>query len=102
MVAQAASAVATSPSRTAQRFGHVLEPGLAVGLGTHVRGADVSVNSVDMTEDGHLVAVCSAASAGKPSRSTGGLGRHHRRRARTRRRRAAAGWWWEERSEGDG
>jgi len=51
----------------AQRFGHMLELRLAVGLGRHVLGADASINRVGMTEDGHLVAVCSAARAGRPS-----------------------------------
>jgi len=57
MVGQAASTATTSPSRTARRFGQVVEPRLAVGLGTRVLGADASVNSVELTEDGHLVAV---------------------------------------------
>ncbi len=48
---------------------------LAVGLGTHVLGgADASANSIDIADGGQLVAVCSAATAGRPSRPTGGLG----------------------------
>jgi hypothetical protein len=100
MVEQAASTATASPSRTAQRFGHVLELRLAVGLGRHLLDADASVNSVELTEDGHLVAVCSAAGAGRPSGSRGGLGRRRRRRVRTGRWRAVAGWW--ERGDGDG
>src|SRR6266568_3397318 len=76
MVGQAASTAATSPRQTAQRLGHVVEPRLAVGLATPVLDGDASVNSVELTEGGHLLAVCSAASAGRPSGSTDGLCRH--------------------------
>jgi hypothetical protein len=78
MVGQAASTATTSPSWTAQRFGHVVEPRVAVGLCTPVLGGGASVNSVGVTEDGH---------------SCGGVFRGQRRRA-------VASCW--ERSGGDG
>ena len=100
MVEQAASTATASPSRTAQRFGHVLERRLAVGLGRHLLDADASVNSAELTEDGHLVAVCSAAGAGRGVRVQG-RPRPAPPPASADRARACRGRWWE-RGDGDG
>lgn len=40
-------------------FFNVIEENLAVPFGTQVLGVDVSVDSVELAEDGQVVAVCS-------------------------------------------